>query len=46
MIGEGFVRPEHRDLLLIEDDVERLLDRMRDFRRGRAVEKWLGPGIR
>lgn len=27
-VAEGFVRPAHRDLLVIEDDVDRLLDRL------------------
>jgi uncharacterized protein (TIGR00730 family) len=46
MIVEGFVRDEHRALFLIEDDVDRLLDRLRDFSPGDSVEKWLGPSGR
>ena len=46
MIAEGFVRPEHRELFQIDDDEERLLDRLRDFRAGMSVEKWLGPSGR
>ncbi len=28
---EGFVRPEHRALLVVDDDVERMLDRLRAY---------------
>jgi uncharacterized protein (TIGR00730 family) len=41
MVEEGFVRPEHGGLLLVEDDVQGLLDRLRDHRPARRREKWI-----
>lgn len=38
---EGFLRPEHRELLLVDEDGERLLDRMSRFQFP-AVPKWVG----
>ena len=38
---EGFLRPEHRGLLLVDEDGERLLDRMQRFEFP-AVPKWVG----
>lgn len=38
--GEGFLRPEHLDLLVAETDPTSLIERMRDHRPP-AVEKWL-----
>ena len=38
--GEGFLRPEHLDLLVAETDPTALIERMRDHRPP-AVEKWL-----
>ncbi|WP_306750370.1 TIGR00730 family Rossman fold protein [Saccharothrix yanglingensis] len=32
MVAEGFLRPPHRDMLLVDTDVERLLDRFADYR--------------
>lgn len=31
VVDAGFLRPSHRDLLLVDDDVDRLLDRMATF---------------
>jgi len=42
---EGFLRPEHRGLLLVDEDGERLLDRMQRFEFP-AVPKWVGRGER
>lgn len=42
---EGFLRPEHRELLLVDEDGERLLDRMSRFQFP-AVPKWVGRGER
>lgn len=42
---EGFLRPEHRELLLVDDDGARLLDRMQRFQFP-AVPKWVGRGER
>lgn len=41
---EGFLKPEHRDMLVIEADVQRLLDGLASWR-APAVTKWIGqPG--
>jgi len=32
MLSEGFLKPAHRDLLLIDDDMHALLDKMRRYR--------------
>lgn len=41
---EGFLKPEHRDMLIIEADVQRLLDGLASWR-APAVTKWIGqPG--
>ncbi|HEX5398970.1 MAG TPA: TIGR00730 family Rossman fold protein [Verrucomicrobiae bacterium] len=29
---EGFIRPKHRELVMVEEDVEKLLDRLKTFR--------------
>ena len=42
---EGFLRQEHRELLLVDEDGERLLDRMQQFEFP-AVPKWVGRGER
>lgn len=39
-VAEGFVRREHRDLLLVESDPDRLLDRFAAYRPP-TVEKWI-----
>jgi hypothetical protein len=39
-VADRFVRPEHRSMLLVEDDPERLLDALAAWR-GPSVEKWL-----
>lgn len=40
-VSEGFVRQEHRDLLLSDDDPERLLDRLSSYSVP-VVDKWIG----
>jgi uncharacterized protein (TIGR00730 family) len=45
MTGAGFLRPEHRDMILIDEDPAALLDRMAAWR-APAVPKWLGPAQR
>jgi uncharacterized protein (TIGR00730 family) len=40
-VAERFVRAEHRSMLLVERDAERLLDALADWR-APAVEKWIG----
>ncbi|MFJ6675025.1 TIGR00730 family Rossman fold protein [Actinosynnema sp. NPDC091369] len=32
MVEEGFLKPPYRDMLLVEDDLDRLLVRIRDYR--------------
>ncbi len=39
-VEERFVRAEHRSMLLMDDDAERLLDRLAQWR-APVVEKWL-----
>lgn len=39
-VDEGFLRPKHLDLLVVDDDPARLLDRMRTHRPP-PIEKWL-----
>ncbi len=40
MVTEGFLRSEHRGMLLCESNIETLLDRMRDYEPP-ALEKWM-----
>jgi len=37
---EGFIRPQHRKLVMVEDDAEELLKRLKDFRPPTEV-KWV-----
>ena len=30
--GEGFIRPQHRELVLVEDGAEKVLERLKNFR--------------
>jgi hypothetical protein len=39
-VEEGFVRHRHRDILLVESDIDRLLDRLEAYEAPR-VEQWL-----
>lgn len=39
-VAEGFVRPEHRGMILVDDDPDRLLDRMAAHRPP-PVPKWI-----
>jgi uncharacterized protein (TIGR00730 family) len=45
MTGAGFVRPAHRDMIVIDPDPATLLDRMAAWQPP-AVQKWLGPDQR
>jgi uncharacterized protein (TIGR00730 family) len=40
MVHEDFLRPRHRDLLLVADEPERLLDRLRQFQPVPTEAKW------
>jgi uncharacterized protein (TIGR00730 family) len=42
---ERFMRPEHRDMLIVEDSVQRLLDRFSRYSPP-LVEKWIRAGER
>jgi hypothetical protein len=42
-IAAGFVRPVHRDLLIVEDDVERMLDRVIAYQPPDGAVKWQLP---
>jgi uncharacterized protein (TIGR00730 family) len=44
-VGERFMRPEHRDMLLVESDPEKLLDRFAAYR-APVIEKWIRPDER
>jgi hypothetical protein len=46
MLDEGFLRPEHRQLLLVEDDVDRLLDALAAYRPTASGAKWIDVGDR
>jgi uncharacterized protein (TIGR00730 family) len=41
-IAEGFIKVEHRDLIVVEERPDALLDRL-DAHEMPAVRKWLGP---
>lgn len=38
--GEGFIRPQHRELVLVEDGAEKILERLKNFRPPNEV-KWV-----
>jgi len=40
--ADRFIRPEHRDLVIDDDDPARLLDRMETFRPAEKRAKWIG----
>jgi len=41
-VGERFLRLEHRAMVLVDDDPERLLDRFAGYR-APEIQKWIGP---
>jgi uncharacterized protein (TIGR00730 family) len=41
VVKQGFIRPVHRNLLIVESDPEKLLERLNEFRPP-LVSKWLG----
>ena len=41
-VAEGFIRPKHRELVMMEEDVGKLLHRMETFRPTNEV-KWIKP---
>jgi uncharacterized protein (TIGR00730 family) len=46
MVAEGFLRPEHRRLLLTDDEPELLLDAILSYRPQKKPTKWLGADER
>jgi uncharacterized protein (TIGR00730 family) len=40
-VSEGFVRPQHRELLLLDEDAEALLDRLADWTPPELGRKWI-----
>ena len=42
MVEEGFVHPEHRSLVLVEQDLDALLDSMERYTPPEA-KKWIAP---
>jgi hypothetical protein len=44
-LDEGFLRPEHRELLLADTDPARLLDRLNSYTVP-IVDKWIDRAIR
>lgn len=45
VVGDGFLKPVHREMLLVDSDPERLLDRMKVYVPP-IVIKWIGVGER
>jgi hypothetical protein len=43
-VGEGFLRPAHRALALVDSDPERLLDRLAAWTPLAPTQKWIGRG--
>jgi uncharacterized protein (TIGR00730 family) len=43
--ADGFIREEHRDLLLVDSDAEKLLDRLENYEVP-YVPKWVGREVR
>ncbi|UWN51083.1 hypothetical protein ASALC70_03307 [Alcanivorax sp. ALC70] len=41
--GEAFLRPAHREMLIVESDPARLLDRMADYQKPEA-KTWVKKG--
>ena len=41
---EGFIRPKHRELVLVESDPENILQRLKDFRPPNEVKWMANPG--
>ena len=42
MVEQGFLRPAHRQMLVVDDDPERLLERLAAYE-APAVQRWLTP---
>jgi uncharacterized protein (TIGR00730 family) len=45
VVDAGFFRPQHRAMLVVDDEPARLIDRMRDYRPPH-IGKWIGPDNR
>ncbi len=46
LVAEGFLKPKHRELLLVADGVDDLFAKLAAPAPGPPVEKWAGPGER
>jgi predicted Rossmann-fold nucleotide-binding protein len=40
MVGEGFLKKENRDLVVVDEDIDRLLQKMEKYT-PKYAEKWL-----
>ena len=45
VVSAGFLRAAHREMLMVEDEPERLVGRLRDYR-APAIAKWIGDAER
>ena len=45
VVSAGFLRAAHREMLIVEDEPERLVGRLRDYR-APAIAKWIGDAER
>jgi uncharacterized protein (TIGR00730 family) len=43
IVGEGLLKPKHRELLLVAETPDQLLDRLESWRPGAAEVKWATP---
>jgi len=44
MVDNGFLKPLNRDMLLVDENIDALLDKMESYRAPEII-KWLDPGI-
>jgi len=43
MVDDGFLKPSNRDMLLVDENIEAILDKMENYK-APEVAKWLAPG--
>jgi uncharacterized protein (TIGR00730 family) len=46
MVAEGFLKPEYRELLLVADTAEAMVERVLTFRPAEPAEQWIEPADR
>ena len=46
IVGEGLLKPKHRELMLVAETVPALLDRLANHVPPAPVTKWVEPGER